>query len=109
MILTSGLPGAHWPRKERHLAWVPIARKANPGREVTGGAVTVEGGQAWRAWLPRAGCEFRRNRKKIGRVRALKPREPYDYGEQWGAMVGPESSGFGGFRKINVTALNWIK
>lgn len=73
------------------------------------GAVTMERGQPLRAWLPGAGCEFRRNRKKIGGVRAINPGEQSYYGEQWGAMVGPKSFGFGGFRKINVTAINWIE
>lgn len=54
-----------WDPKEK----ANIPGKENPGGEVTEGAVSVEGGQVQRTWLPRTGCEFRENRKEAGGVR----------------------------------------
>lgn len=52
-----------------------IPGKENPGGEVTEEAVSVEGGQAQRTWLPRTRCAFRKNRKEadgIGWSQTLK-------------------------------------
>lgn len=46
-----------------------IPGKENPGRKITKGAVTMEGGKVQRAWLSRTGCEFRKNKKKVGGAR----------------------------------------
>lgn len=46
-----------------------IPGKENPGGEVTEEAVSVEGGQVQRTWLPRTSCEFRKTRKEPGGVR----------------------------------------
>lgn len=58
--------------KVASLAWDPNGERNtpgqdDPGREVTEGAVTVEGGKGQRAWLPGTGSEFRK-RKEVERM-----------------------------------------
>lgn len=80
MVLTPSLPGIQrrgfWVVEKGFMKavafdWDPdgkgnIPGKENPRRKITKGAVTMEGGKVQRAWLSRTGCEFRKNKKKVG-------------------------------------------